>query len=174
MLYILGDPGIGKSTLAAALMKGWSYDEVMDPFAHRVYENGVVALGKGGGDFPGTDTLAMDVQPKVLEWVKRLEPPMLLGEGDRLANAKFFNGLLRLGYALWPVYLAGRSLAAERRRERSQRTGKTQNPHWVKGRVTKNARMALNYDAFEMHPTLPADTLVRLLPGPVAEACRRG
>jgi GTPase SAR1 family protein len=170
LLYIFGDPGIGKSSLMAALVGGQVYESRHQPFAHMVFGNGVVQLGSDRTPYGGTDALALDVQPKVTAWLQQERPDMVLAEGDRLANSRFFAAVVGMGYHLWPVYLTGKDMAAVRRRQRAQELGiQLQDARWVANRNSKNTRLAGDWDALSIHPALPASVLKRLLPGPVAQ-----
>jgi hypothetical protein len=140
-LYIIGEPGIGKSTLVEAMTAGLPYEEATQPFAFRRYDCGVTELGRRRVGFSGTDALAMDVQPKVLQYLEAVRPRYVLGEGDRLANAGFFGRLRELGYQTDILYLFGAHLAYERRAAR----GSSQNPSWVQGRRTKADALAASH-----------------------------
>ncbi len=147
-LYIIGEPGVGKSELVAALTDGWTPIEVDDPFPHRVYPIGadgqpqeVVELGRRRERFSGTDALSMAVQPKVMEWLPAAKPAMLIAEGDRLANDKWLNLLLSNGYELRLVLLSGPGAAARRRLQRGSR----QDPAWLVSRQTKVRRLAQRF-----------------------------
>jgi len=173
MLYIYGEPGVGKSTLVTALIGQAEPETTTEPFAWARFDNGVSYIGAFREEFPGTDALALDVQPKVIAWLESYGPHLVLAEGDRLANAKFFLGAQRLGYTLWPVQMVGKDLAAQRRRERAQALGrKPQDAQWVRGRVTKCNALTKNFDAMQLHPSLEPEFLAKMLPGPVAAAFR--
>lgn len=131
--YIIGEPGVGKSTLVGWLTEGLSYEETDSPFAFRRYDCGVTELGRRREAFSGTDALAMDVQPKVAAYIEAVQPRLLLAEGDRLANGKFFAFLKEQGYDLTIYALTG-ARAAER--QRAQR-GSHQDATWLAGRQTK-------------------------------------
>lgn len=134
LIYLIGVPGCGKTTLFSELTQQWAYYVADAPFAHTRYENGIIELGKKRTTFGGTDTLSMSVQPKVLQWLLQDKPDIVIGEGDRLANAKFFTGVRKLGYSLRVYFLNTPSyLVDERRAER----GSNQNPTWLRGRETK-------------------------------------
>jgi hypothetical protein len=171
LLYIFGDPGIGKSTMVSALVGGLLYECRHRPFMHMVYACGVMELGSDRQHFRGTDGLALDVQPQVVSLLDKQRPPLVLAEGDRLANSRFFSAVRGMGYKLWPVYLTGKTLASERRKHRAEELSiSLQNAQWVAGRNSKNRRLADDWDALEIHPVLPAHILIKLLPGPVAAA----
>lgn len=133
LTYIVGEPGVGKSTLAEHLFRGLAHMDRDKPFAHRLYTCGVYELGKRRPDFPGTDALSMSVQPQVLSWMDRLRPFMVFGEGDRLGTTSFLDGAEALGYTVRVWNLAGPEVAALHRRIR----GSEQDEQWIAGRRTK-------------------------------------
>lgn len=157
LLYLIGQPGSGKSTLCEALTAPLSPSSVEErPFPHIVWPGGVVELGARRPKFSGTDALSMSVQPKVLAWLEEEAPGLVLGEGDRLANGKFFAAVLTLGWSLQLVRLAVSSPVAEQRRyERSQVLGKAQSAAWVAGRITKARHLAADWADYVV--TLDAD-----------------
>lgn len=135
-IYIIGYPGSGKSTLVKELLQGIPIlGQVTKPFAMVHYRCGV-QLGSNRKRFPGTDALAMNVQPKVLKWLGEDYPwcSVVLGEGDRLANASFFEGVKAAGWELTIAHLAvSKQLAQERCAARQS----TQKQSWWEGRVAK-------------------------------------
>lgn len=147
-VYLIGEPGIGKTTLLARLI-GASVDRrepVTDPIPHIRLNNGAGAVvGAERGVFSGTDTLPLNVQPRAVEWVRSAPYPLMFAEGDRLANDGFFEAVCLAGYALNVVVLKGSRLAATRRAERAAKVGKVQNPTWVQGRITKTDRLAARW-----------------------------
>lgn len=144
LTYLIGVPGVGKTTLLNSITDGLPGMAVRRPFARTLYVNGVVQLGEARDVFGGTDTLSMSVQPKVLEWAEMPDYPDLVGEGDRLANAKFFEAMSGLGYDLCIVNChASEETTSRRRLSRAEaHSMKPQNPTWVQGRLTKYARLA--------------------------------
>lgn len=132
-MYIIGEPGVGKSTLMELLTANLPYESAQYPFPFRRYDCGVMELGVRRASFSGTDGYAMNVQKSVEKFVESLHPAYLMGEGDRLANDRFFNALLEFGYDLHIVALVGADVASQRRAHR----GSTQNETWLKGRQTK-------------------------------------
>ena len=134
MLYLIGVPGSGKSTLAAELVRGRRRRVRTVPFAHTVYDGGLVQLGRERAAFSGTDALSMSVQPKAQAALATGVWQRVLGEGDRLANGSFFQAVRDIGYQLDVALLdVPEELAAERRAER----GSDQSEQWLRGRRSK-------------------------------------
>lgn len=147
MTYLIGEPGAGKSTVMAALTRGWVQFQGHEPFAHIRWYSPIdqptplraVELGKRRPEFSGTDALSMGVMPKAVEWISKAPYPFVLGEGDRLGSAKFFEAARQAGYRVEVVHIeTSPDLAAARRRLR----GSNQNETWLKGRLTKVRNLA--------------------------------
>lgn len=169
-LYLIGVPGAGKSTVMSALTDGldrWTmrtslgmvYEELWDE------EPRWIELGQRREQFSGTDALSMSVQPAAEEFVRHCSYDVVLGEGDRLANHKFFDALKDAGFDLRVVLLdCPPELAAKRRAAR----GSNQNETWLAGRETKvenlrryvtdiiSAEAAPQVNALELRRTLEA------------------
>jgi hypothetical protein len=127
ILYLIGEPGAGKSTLAAALTGGRPCHDRATPFAHVFYpDEGVIQLGRtrGRGGYPGTDALSYSVQPRVIEWLARQDHALILAEGDRLANSTFFDAALEAGWQLRLAWVRAALRATERRRGREGDPGR--------------------------------------------------
>jgi hypothetical protein len=154
LLYLVGQPGSGKTTVIENLTAGLEPESVETrPFAHIVWGDGIVELGARREGFSGTDTLSMSVQPKVLDWLRSEAPPYVLGEGDRLANQKFFRGVLAAGWDLDVMHLqVSDEVARYRRAARAHELGvPLQDEAWLRGRVTKVRNLAAEF------PMLPID-----------------
>lgn len=148
MLYIVGAPGVGKSTVTTQLTARW--DRIVHPHApvpHSVLRHPVTGrrdgleLGVPRPDFPGTDALSMSIGPRALQFVlsRTSLVPFALGEGSRLATQPFIGGLARAGVAVTLVRLAAdEDLLTERWKMR----GSKQNPIWRKGAGTRATRLA--------------------------------
>lgn len=138
-LYVIGEPGAGKSALVDTLVYGTERYVEEVPLRRLVYANGVVELGDRGGDWAGTDRLPFNVQRKAEAWARDTRAERLLAEGDRLANEPFFDALLAAGWNLTVVCVRVPAVeAAERRAAR----GGGQDESWVRGRRTKVERLA--------------------------------
>lgn len=149
-VYVIGEPGVGKSTLVRnALLPELDHfgrdGATFAVWAGYVEGRSVAYLGDPRHDrFPGTDRLSMSVAPKVGLWLDAVVPlaryDTIVGEGDRLSNLALFVSAARLGLNVF-VIQATSAHAAERRRERAEGRGE-QSPQWVAGRVTKVNNLA--------------------------------
>lgn len=166
--YIIGEPGAGKSTLVDHLTRGLPHETAEQPFAHRYYDCGVFEIGRRRHEFSGTDALAMNVQPEAIRFIEGIRPALLLAEGDRLANEKFFKALVAIGYELTVYVVAGSERAALQRSLR----GTGQNAAWVKGRITKNARLAESRRAILIPAGAKLSEMEALMGDPVSMALR--
>lgn len=169
LFYLIGEPGIGKTTLFEELTRGLDAVLYDQPFAHRHYACGVVELGRRrDGGFSGTDALAMNVQPKVLEYLESARPSLVMAEGDRLGNVSFLTDVKRIGYEVHLYQLWAPGVAATRRAYR----GSNQNETWLAGRITKvkNVRRAMDGVILAAN-LLPAEIAARIS-NPVVDALR--
>lgn len=159
LVYLIGVPGAGKSAVMAELVRGRRRRVFTQPFAHTTYEDGLVQLGRERVGRSGTDTLAMNVQPRVLAMLETQTWSRVLGEGDRLANRAFFDGARLRGYTLDVILLdCPPEVAAERRAAR----GSEQDARWLKSRASKIENLRPLATAV-LDATLPVETLVATL-----------
>jgi len=139
LIYFVGPPGVGKSTLMAGLTAACARQSVAHPFAYDVLTlpragGRAVELGVRRGAFSGTDALAMNVQPRVLSWLMEGDYQLVLGEGDRLGNRKFLDSVLHLD---WRVHLVALTLPLADLDMRCLARGSHQSSSWRQGRQTK-------------------------------------
>lgn len=146
LIYLSGPPGAGKSTLMRHLTRFCPRDTLLSPFAHDIlhlpltglplFAGTAVELGRRREKFSGTDALSMSVIGPAEDYLARAgrAHPLILGEGDRLANLRFFNAARNHGWHVTLVHLdAPQALLNARCAAR----GSTQNEQWRRGRITK-------------------------------------
>lgn len=146
MIYIVGQPGSGKSTLMAKVTEGLPRVPQDAPVPHDLLVSPVsgavvgAEIGRRRGVFSGTDALASDVIERAVPWVKTGPYDLLLGEGARLGVARFIRAA-SVRYAVTLVVLEHDN-SEQWRAARSARIGKVQNEAWVKGRRTASLNLA--------------------------------
>ena len=147
LVYVVGYPGSGKTT---AMQKAIGMEDVLEqdglvqtvPFVHTVYPSGIVELGRQRDTYGGTDSLALNAQPVVEKWLSEIDVPVVVAEGDRLANRKFFDAACEynnelqecLSRYLCFVHIKCPELTA---RKRAWERGSRFNESWLKGRISK-------------------------------------
>lgn len=143
-VYLIGAPGSGKSTVAAAFLGEPSFERDQ-PVPHVGYESGWTEIGRRRDAFAGTDALSYSIVPAAVEWVTSAErPEWLLGEGDRLANDRFLRAL---GAAYDRLVVASIQIepgvSYDRMVARAAALGRRpQAVSWWQGRCTKMRRLA--------------------------------
>lgn len=165
--YLLGYPGAGKTTALVSALEKLDVDpmDVDLPVPHVRYGN-VIHLGRHRHPFGGTDTLSMSIQPKVVDWlVNNKGDELVVGEGDRLANMKFFDALRGAGVPLELILLDLQpQVAVERSRQRAKEIGsKEQSITWFKGRITKVDTLVGRYRVTEIDATAPPSEVAAAL-----------
>ena len=137
LVYLIGVPGTGKSTIMKEFMKRvydgeWKTERPVDLLDSHVSGN-VRVLGKyeEGEVFSGTDRLSMAVAPKAVEFAQSNPPGLVVGEGDRLNNAAFFEAA---GDDLVLIHL---TVSDEERERRYKERGSEQSEKFIQTTKTK-------------------------------------
>ena len=167
--YIIGVAGVGKSTTVKHLTADWDLRMNVDkPFAHRHYNTpygrGIV-IGKDVEPFGGTDTLSWTAINHVETFINacaQRNVQIIIGEGDRFSNARFFDTIRAQATLLLFNLDAPDAITEHRRTTRAeQHNTPKQNAQWVQGRQTKVNRLANTYDAITIDATQPTSTIVQ-------------
>lgn len=167
-IYVIGAPGSGKSSavLRAIELAHWETPtQLLTPIPHLDYGAGCIQLGKvRETGFSGTDALGMAINPKAIEFISSRPANVVLGEGDRLANAGFLSAADSAG-VLTIVWLdVAPEVARARARERAIRLGtKEQTESWWKGRYTKTSRLAGGWSHVRIDATQDRETVAQAL-----------
>jgi len=146
LVYLVGEPGSGKSSVMRAFTEGRSPEERPGPPAHTRWTGDgadglpplFTELGRRRDNFSGTDALPMNIQPAAVAWLAAQDEGLVVAEGDRLGNARFLAAAEAYG---WSTMLAWMDTPADVAAARRDARGGGQNPTWVKGRRTKVARL---------------------------------
>ena len=165
IIYLIGEPGSGKTTLTEAFTRDWTNPQHFEkPIKYREHDtpNGLaLSLGWLRPNFGGTDTLGNAAIVSIEPWLPKVAESnlysILYGEGDRLANDRFFNLCKSIGEFHLFYLDTDPEIAKLRRYERSLATGKEQNPSWVKGRATKHKNLAERWNAIRIPGNLNPD-----------------
>lgn len=158
MIYLVGAPGSGKSTLMAKLTSHLERQPIAPPdtpVAHDLlrFLDGEIAgaeIGRRRALFGGTDALPASIIEKAIPWVQGQPYELLLAEGARLANRRFLLAAVEAGYVVHLAYLNHPQIE-EWRAARSAEVGKVQDAAWVKGRATAMSKLA---EHFVLNPHL--------------------
>lgn len=152
LIYLLGEPGSGKTSLLKAVFKDTNIDFQGTNYLIELNgtmklgtideKNKVIILGFYDGDkpFTGTDLLSMSVQPKMLEKLKSMKDSdyVVVAEGDRLANNSFFGACEEFLDTCWIALCVDQKIGQERREKRAKENNlELQDQQWLNGRKTK-------------------------------------
>ena len=171
VVYLIGVAGVGKSTTVKELTNDWSLRmEAPKPFAHRHYDTphgrGIV-LGKDVEPFGGTDTLSWTAINHVGDFFNacaQRNVQIIIGEGDRFANGRFFDEASAHGTLLLFSLEAPDDVTEDRRQVRATMFNTPlQNATWIAGRKTKTTTLAQRYGAFPIDATQPTSSVVQTI-----------
>lgn len=148
LVYLIGAPGSGKSTLMRELTSRWSRvpseagltrDLLLSPQTSYLE---AVELGRRRAQFGGTDALGMAVIGQAIEWmIEQTETDLVFAEGARLGNRRFLATAAATGYAVLLGFL-DHANTSDWRTAREQQLGRRQNSSWVAGRATAARNLA--------------------------------
>lgn len=148
LVYLIGPPAVGKSSLMRALTAGCWRSSRAKPIAHdrliAPYSGECVGieLGRARNAYPGTDALPLNVSPAAKAFLASRPAGLVLGEGDRLAHNGFLEAASEAGYQVTVVYLTADQEELDRR---CAERGSRQSVGWRTGRATKAARLARSW-----------------------------
>ena len=174
-VYLIGSPGVGKTTLIKELTKDWFLSSTeTTPVKHLCYATpfgSAIELGHRREPFGGTDTLAYDAINKIEQWLPKLERiDFIIGEGDRLANTRFITLCQQLGKVHLYHLTTKPETSAQRRAKRAQEFGTAnQNESWVKGRTSKHENLAKKHNAIALNANLQPSMLARIILADIAK-----
>jgi gluconate kinase len=142
LIYLIGMPGTGKSTIMKELMirmGGWTIDKPIELLDTHI-SNNLRVLGKysEGEVFSGTDRLSMAVAPKAIEWLSTNPNETIIGEGDRLNNKAFFAKAKELG----ELHIIHLTVSDEERERRYKERGSEQSDKFIQTVSTKCKNIA--------------------------------
>ena len=167
MVYLIGEPGSGKTTAARKLIEqlGAAF-AVPGPAKAMVFpETKTLVLGHyDERTFSGTDTLSYTAADAVADFIRTqadaLGVTRIFGEGDRLANSGFLNDCALVCDLTVACLTVSPNTAEKRRLER----GSNQNQTWIKGRASKIRRLAAEFKAEEISADIasPAEVAKKL------------
>jgi GTPase SAR1 family protein len=172
-IYIVGSPGVGKSTLMKSLIANLTFSEKVSlegTFYGHEFDNGVY-LGLFRDEYPGTDGLVLTCAPDAEKYVSSTEAPILIGEGSKFTYARFFQSMTVNRTLIIIKLIASRQELEARRKQRNS----NQNPSWLKATDTRifkalnnvNNVQVLTLDTNKLSPAMVSKMVIRKLPDDV-------
>ena len=142
LIYLVGEPGAGKSTAMAAATAHYRRHPQQAPLAHDILTDpdGIIEaieLGARREKFSGTDALPMNAVVKAEQFLLNPIAPVILGEGARLGCKRFLEAAAVAGYKVHLIHLTTPHAEAQR-----QARGAGQKDSWVKGARTRAENLA--------------------------------
>jgi hypothetical protein len=151
LIYLVGEPGVGKSWLFTELTKSFVRTAPHTPAPRREFllspdRASIVGvelgarLGRHHAGYPGTDALPMNAVVAAERWLvsgdAARETPLILAEGARLGVRRFLNAAIAARIDTHVVLVTDPERAAKQRADR----GSAQSPSWVRGATTRAVR----------------------------------
>jgi len=145
LIYLIGIPGTGKSTVIKELMThfdNWKLERPIELLDSHISGN-VRILGKYHDEeiFSGTDKLSMSVVPNAIDWISTNPDEVIIGEGDRLNNKSFFEEAQKHG-DLHIIYL---SVSDKERIRRYDERGSEQSRTFIQTVTTKCNKISSHF-----------------------------
>jgi len=164
IIGIFGEPATGKSALMQNIIarySGWKSLKWNLVKGLVQEERKILVLGEysTGEKFGGTDRLAMNAQPhveKFLETCAKIadyDNYLILFEGDRLSNAKFFEFCQKNFESRFFALVTEEAIKEARHASRDN-----QNKTWLLGRKTKVANLIKRFNLQTFNHNVPEDT----------------
>lgn len=170
VLYVIGEPGVGKTALVRWLLRAaserhtnhaggraWTYTE---PPAPKWTAAGITfAAGYYKGEaFDGADTIPYNGARAALEhWHTHIAPhaELTILDGARFSTRTSLANLRGYGAQVLGVHLVAPLEAIERRAKRAEKAGTAlQNPAWIKGAATGARNFAALIGARDLDATI--------------------
>ena len=174
-VYLVGGPGSGKTTIMRTILakmpETGRYDKPVKHSVHVYNETITVSLGWERAPFGGTDTLGFSaiipIENVLLPTLAAAQISTLFGEGDRLANDRFFRAAQRYGDLLLFYVDVDAELSAQRRADRAAKNNlPIQSESWTAGRFTKVQRLVDRWNVTRLDgaqsPSILADQIMSI------------
>ena len=148
VLFLLGSPGVGKTSLARRLLWSGGREPTLLHRPKWSFTDTVCAAGHYKGElFDGADTIPYSGAKEALErWSQMFVTwPLTILDGDRMSTKGTLEFLDRYNVQRYAILLQASPLDLIARR---QERGSNQNPAWIKGRETKSERFANQVGAY--------------------------